>query len=168
TAIPIRKLVGDASAAPTDVFGSQNVAVDVFTNSGGTYVLWSDGSLSDTKVPGPPTQVNYSLPTGASPPINNPTTYAAGKPKGSPHVALKAIPRADATYVMFADGSLKMPPSPFNSTAAVPARIVTGTVNYNGSPGGGVGFTSSQTGDVGVFNVVFDPPFQSPPAVLVS
>jgi len=94
-------------AAPADVFGSPNVAIDTYRNSAGHYVLWSDGRITDTKGGEQDLGHPYEAPSAAA--EIAPPHHQRDKALGSPHVAVKAIPRSDATYVLFSDGSLKLP-----------------------------------------------------------
>ena len=95
------------SASPADVFGSPNVAIDTYRNSRGTYVRWSNGRITSAEGGAQDLGHPYRVPDAAarigSPSLND------GHPLGSPNVAVRAIPRSDATYVLFSDGNLKRP-----------------------------------------------------------
>ena len=103
-------------AAPGDVLGSGNVAVDVYQNQRGTYVLWSSGRLTLARGGSADLGRPYRIPDAAaqvgSPPLER------DRSKGSEHVAVKVLVRSEATYVVFADGSVKLPA---NSDAAAGA-----------------------------------------------
>ncbi len=96
-----------AEAAPADVKGSPNIAVDTYRNSMGTYILWSNGKI--TSVEDGTTDLGHPYgPPDAAAKIGK-QTLEPKKALGSPHVAIKAIPRRDATYILFADGTLQKP-----------------------------------------------------------
>jgi hypothetical protein len=99
----------EAEAAPSDVFGSPNVAVDTYRNTHGTFVLWSDGRITNAET-GQTENGNgdYSPGTSADPPFQDPV-LENNRPLGSPNVAIKAVPRHDATYVLFSDGKFRKP-----------------------------------------------------------
>lgn len=96
-----------AQAAPGDVFGSPNVAIDTYRNSRGTYVLWSDGRITSAQGGAQDLGHPYRAPEAAA--RIGPPSHSQGRPMGSPNVAVKAIPRPDATYVLFSDGNLRRP-----------------------------------------------------------
>lgn len=119
-----------AGAAPGDVFGSANIAVDSYRNRKGTYVVWSNGRVTD--VSNPANDLGH--------PFRDPDATAGitaarvqeGQALGSPNVAVKAIPRGDATYVLFSDGTLKLPA---NAEAAAPAAVPGRVLIWNSPPG---------------------------------
>ena len=122
-----------AQAAPGDVYGSANVAVDTYRNSKGTYVLWADGRVTDAKgaandMGHPYRDPDSSAEIGAPP-------HSQGKPQGSPNVAVKAIPRPDATYVLFSDGKLRKP-NHADAAAAGSSGKKTVVGTFPGSTGG--------------------------------
>lgn len=95
-----------ATAAPQDVRGSANIVVKSFSNKKGAFFLYSDGSIVDKD--GNRTSEN---PNSRWPLV---TTYKrprpiAGKPGGSPWVAVDVVQDADGTHVLFADGSVRSP-----------------------------------------------------------
>lgn len=102
-----------AAAAPSDVFGNPNQAVDTYRNRAGSFVLWGDGRI--TRVDGGAADLGrpYADPPGSAQ-IGAPVMQAS-QALGSPNVAVKALCRPDGTYVLFADGTLK---KPANSDAA--------------------------------------------------
>ena len=128
----------EVEAAPRDVRGSANVALDAFRNRAGSFVLWgngritrSDGSAQDLGQP-------YATP---SPSAQLPApTPLPGEPLGATWLPVKALVRSDGTYVLFADGTLRRPA---HSDAAAGAAgggggVITGAWGLNdfisGSP----------------------------------
>jgi hypothetical protein len=103
-------------AAPPEVLGSGNVAVDVYQNQRGTFVLWSNGRLTLARGGAGDLGHPYRTPDASaqigSPPLEQ------GKSLGSEHVAVKALVRPEASYVVFADGAIRLPA---NSDAAAGA-----------------------------------------------
>lgn len=95
------------AASPADVFGSSNVAIDTYRNSRGTYVLWSNGRITSAEGGAQDLGHPYRSPDPSAR-IGTPS-LTNGQPLGSPNVAVRAIPRSDATYVLFSDGNLKRP-----------------------------------------------------------
>ncbi|MBI3930333.1 MAG: hypothetical protein HY319_32655 [Armatimonadetes bacterium] len=171
-----RLVFGPAAAAPADVFGSPDVAVTGFQTTGGTFVLWSDGHITNVPTDGSaPTVVNgadaYKLPAAGTQTRPAPT---AGKPQGSPNVAVGVLPTRSVTYVLFADGTAKIPLDD-DAKKGPPAsgRVESGV--YYGSVGGQDAFYStSGTALVPTSGVMsttyvlqFDPPFDSAPIVCV-
>ena len=80
-------------AAPGDVFGNPNQAVDTYRNRAGAFVLWANGRI--TKVSGGPADLGhpYSAPP-ASAQLGAPPAQA-NQAVGSPNVAVKALTRPD-------------------------------------------------------------------------
>ena len=126
-------------AAPADVIGSPNVAVDTFKNRDDTFVLWSDGSIS--RASGGP-KVNeatdYAAPP-ASASVAAPT-LTPNRVLGAPKVAVRAIPRGDMTLVLFSDGTLMKPTKvAASSESATPGQLYMGNArkwtNSTLSPG---------------------------------
>ena len=185
-------------AAPKDVVGSPNIAVDTYNNRRGSFVLMSDGtvfSVKNGKTAGgvpyaagtsdlghpfvePPSAANITSPAGVK-----------GKVTGSQNVAVKALVRSDGTFVVFADGTVKLPAnSDAAASIAVPRTLMGTLVSERGylrvSPAGdsgvgsqyvvGDGFrvdssaggTGADSGNGYKVTVLFDTPFSSPPAVL--
>lgn len=104
------------SAAPRDVLGSNNVAVDVFRNTDGTWVLFADGSIANALDLDPDRRVNGPITDGESayrvpdPSAKvGPAIAKPGRAQGSPRVAVKAISRGDITLVLFSDGTILEP-----------------------------------------------------------
>jgi len=131
-----------AEAAPADVIGSPNVAVDTYKNSKGTYVLWADGRITSAQGGGNDLGRPYRDPDPSAQ-IGRPTLEQE-KPQGSPNVAVKAIPRSDATFILFADGQIRRPA---NADAAAGSseggRVVTGI--FGGSFGAGLSQSPAYT-----------------------
>lgn len=95
------------TASPTHVLGSPNLPVATYRNAQGTFLLWSNGRISDASGGSNDLGRPYSDPLPAAE-IATPEHQAVG-PRGSPNVAVQAIARPDGSYVLFADGSLRRP-----------------------------------------------------------
>jgi hypothetical protein len=126
--LPRHWMTTPAGAAPADVKGSPNVAVDTFRNRDDTFILWSDGSISRAsggpKVNGPTEYTNPPTGSNVAAPV-----MANGRVLGSPNVAVKAIPRGDLTLVLFSDGSLKKPTNiAAGAESSVPGQLYMGSV----------------------------------------
>jgi hypothetical protein len=96
-----------AEAAPADVKGSPNIAVDTYRNNKGSYILYSDGRIVDAK--GGNTDLGHPY---VQPPATakiGQSESVRGKSTGSPNVAVKALVRTDGSYILFSDGSIKKP-----------------------------------------------------------
>jgi len=153
----------NAEAAPSDVFGSANVAVDTYRNQKGTFVVWSNGRVTNVESPAVDLGNPFRNP-GPSSGIR-PPTFQDGRPLGSPNVAVKAVPRGDATYVLFSDGNLKLPG---NDDAAAPAATPGRVLMWNSQGGSNLheGFTVTEsefrlTFSGGVFRVNLNDPMLS-------
>lgn len=116
------RLVPSIQAAPPEVQGSSNVAVDVYENRSGTFILWSNGRLTRASGGGQDLGRPYRLPPSAAqigrPPLKSDASY------GSPHVAVSAWVRTEATYVVFADGSIRLPAHSDAAAGAVQSREI--------------------------------------------
>lgn len=127
---PQVRAIQRAQAAPRDVFGSPNVAVDTFRNRAGTFVLWSNGRI--TRASGGSADLGhpYGTPAAAAQ-IGNPP-LVPHQQLGSPNLAVKAVSRPDGTYVLFADGFLRRPFHSDASTGAPTAgsKFLTGSWDY--------------------------------------
>lgn len=134
-------------AAPADVTGSPNIAVDTYRNIAGTFILWSNGKITNAE--GDPTDLGH--PYGAPPPEAKigKQTLEAKRSLGSPKVAIKAIPRKDGTYILFADGTLQ---KPANGAAAAGdssgSKVVAGA--FGGTPIAGDNTSNPMSPDVRV------------------
>jgi hypothetical protein len=94
-------------AAPQDVRGSANVALDVFHNRSGSFVLWANGRITRSDGNAQDLGRPYALP---APSAELPTpTPLAGEPLGATWLPVKALVRRDGTYILFADGTLRRP-----------------------------------------------------------
>ena len=134
-----------AEAAPADVKGSPNIAVDTYRNSMGTYILWSNGKI--TSVEDGTTDLGHPYgPPDAAAKIGK-QTLEPKKALGSPHVAIKAIPRKDATYILFADGTLQKPANSHAYAGESGSRVIAGSMGVGGSVLSGNGTTD--LGEVG-------------------
>ena len=178
-----RLVSGIVEAAPKDVQGSPNVAVDTYSNSRGSFVLMSDGTVFSVKNGTTGSGVAYTAgvtdlghPYSAPPAAAGitPPTAVSGRVVGSPNVAVKALVRSDATYVAFTDGKLRKPANADAAAAGASQRILQGML-LPGSPGcpyaaapGAEGYSaSSNFWASGMFQikVTFDTPFSSTPSV---
>ena len=158
-------MVGGVDAAPSDIRGSDNTAVDTYRNSAGTYVVWSSGRITDVTNPSTDLGQPYTTPT-ASTGIVAPG-YQTGHTLGSPNVAVKAVSRKDGTFILFADGTLRVPSdSGARAGSAIPGRILRGSVNASGGATGGSDFSVARTA-TGTYTVTFDTPFTQTPSVTV-
>lgn len=168
------RLSSTANAAPADVVGSANIAVTGFETAGGYFMLWTDGHI--TTVPqttGETVQVvNPSARTSGAytdaPAYVTKPTPAKGQSSGSPHIAVGVVPAKGATYVLFADGSLRTPSSIDASRGQLSVRSAVLNGKTFSHESGDKGITFNGTGQVGEYWVYFNPPFKNVPAVTVS
>lgn len=105
-----------AQAAPQDVHGSANLAVGGFRNRLDSFVLWGNGRITQTQGSSQDLGHPYRQPAPQAR-IADPS-YENGQPMGSPNLAVKALVRADGTYVLFANGSLRRPAAELASAGA--------------------------------------------------
>lgn len=158
-------VVGGVDAAPSDIRGSDNTAVDTYRNSAGTYVVWSSGRITDATSPGSDLGHPYTTPSVGSGIVD--PSYQTGHTLGSPNVAVKAVSRKDGSFILFADGTLRVPSdSGARAGSAIPGRILRGSINAAGGTTGGTGFSCSRTAP-GTYTVTFDTPFDQTPSVTV-
>jgi hypothetical protein len=166
-------LVGDVNAAPSDVRGSGNIAVDSYKNSQGTFILYSDGRIT-----------NYDKGENVAPPYTDevPDYVKAGLerglPTGSPNVAVGLVPHKSGTYVLFADGSIKNPVNANKGSSdnkILRGIIDTSVPRTTGSTkivGANEGWTmqrpTNAAGQPGVNNVRFDEPYDEVPVVILT
>lgn len=163
--LQFQHVVGGVDAAPSDIRGSDNMAVDTYRNSAGTYVVWSSGRITDVRSPSTDLGQPFTAPSVSSGIVD--PGYQSGQTLGSPNVAVKAIPREDGTYILFADGTLRVPSdSGARAPSAIPGKILRGSVSSAGSSTGGSGFTCSRTAP-GTYTVTFDTPFDQTPSLTV-
>jgi len=149
-------LARSAAAAPPDVTGSPNIPMKVYTNTKGTFVLWTDGSATNA--------------FDDSAAANNPDSYpissrfakhrqATGRAKGSPKVAIDILQDQTGSYILFADGTFRQPPL---SGAGAPGF---GTVEFfygkTTTSGGIVNYSNNLI--VSGNHVTFKTPFREPP-----
>lgn len=100
-------LARPAAAAPSDIVGSPNVAIRSYQNKDDIFVLWSNGRITNAKSGETVAEPSsYTVPPGFTLP-----QMEQGRPKGSPQVAVDVLQDANGTYVLFADGSVKQPPT---------------------------------------------------------
>lgn len=149
------------TASPADVRGSDNVPVTGYRNRAGSFMLWSSGRI--TKTDG--TQVNGSAEYSNAPGYTRPTP-AANQVVGSGNVATGVMPDGSATYIVFADGSVRKPNNNLASAAPLDQRVVWGFVAAGPSYGQGSGDWSIRKNADSTFHLTFDPPFSTTPAVV--
>lgn len=151
----VLNMLPSVEAAPSDIKGSPNIAVKSFRTKNGTYILYSDGSISGRTAEGQ--IVAKQLPRyGAAPGWPAPN-FAAGKPKGSPNVAVDVIQDGNSTFVLFSDGSVKSPSMAGFESQPIP-NLHFAAMFYNGRVFG----TNLQ--QVGSSNAMrFDPAFKEVP-----
>lgn len=148
-----------AEAKPSDVKGSPNIPLRVYANTSGKYILWADGSITNTK------NASDSVTPGSTPypvaPGYQNRSLVSGKTKGSPNVAVDVIQDEDGTYVLFADGTVRKPPTagasapPFGTMEYFWAKTAFGSIPRH---------SSNLT--VAGSNITFKHPFQDPPFVV--
>jgi hypothetical protein len=113
-----------AEAAPADVKGSPNIIADIYRNSAGTFVVCTDGTIYNSA---DSTRLDLGQPYRDVP---STTVFAiphpvANRPKGSPSIPVGAITRTDGSYIIFSDGTVKLPAdSAAAAASAAPGRIV--------------------------------------------
>lgn len=165
---------GNAQASPSDVRGSGNVAVKGYTNSAGSFIMWSNGRITSLDGKEVNKESAYDSYSAAKLP-----TRISGHILGAPQVAVGSFSDEQATYVVFSDGSVK---KPRNSDAASPARqgrrIVCGVDVIDGdSKSGPLGWACRHThlepnkwkeSTGNVMEIVFNKPFKSRPVFLYS
>lgn len=163
---------GGAQASPSDVRGSGNVAVKAYTNSAGSFVLWSNGRITSLEGKEVNKESAYDSYSGAKLP-----TRIGGNILGSSLVAVSAFSTDDATCVLFSDGTVK---KPRNSDAASPAiqsrRVVCGVnVARGDTKSGPLGWKCQQVKAQlsiwagmtnNVLEIVFNKAFKAPPVFL--
>ena len=121
-------------AAPADVTGSPNIAVDTYRNIAGTFILWSNGKITNAE--GGPTDLGH--PYGPPPPEAKigKQTLEEKRSLGAPKVAIKAIPRKDGTYILFADGTLQKPANGAAAAGDSSSKVVAGVFGVTRIQGG--------------------------------
>ena len=163
---------GNAHASPSDVRGSGNVAVKGYTNSAGSFILWSNGRITSLDGKEVNKEGAYDSYSAARLP-----TRISGHILGAPQVAVGSFSDEHATYVVFSDGSVK---KPRNSEAASPAnqgrRFVCGVdVVAGDSKSGSSGWVCRashmqpltwETETRNVLEIAFNKPFKSRPVFL--
>lgn len=149
------------TASPADVRGSDNVPVTGYRNRAGSFMLWSSGRI--TKTDG--TQVNSATEYANAPGYTRPTP-APNQVVGSGNVATGVMPDGSATYIVFADGSVRKPVNNLASAAPLDQRVVWGFVAAGPSYGQGSGDWTIRKNPDSTFHLTFDPPFTTTPAVV--
>lgn len=149
------------TASPADVRGSDNVLVTGYRNRAGGFLLWSSGRI--TKADG--TQVNGPTEYSDAPGYTRPARVQ-NQVVGSGNVASGVIPDGSATYIAFADGSVRKPTNALASAAPLDQRVVWGFVNAGPSYGQGSGDWTIRKNADQTFHLTFDPPFTTTPAVV--
>lgn len=95
------------NASPSQVFGSANLPVDCYVNQQGTFLLWSDGRVTDAGGDSTDLARPYEAPPAAAH-VTDPVRVQ-GRNTGSPNQAVKALTTPQGTLILFADGTLKKP-----------------------------------------------------------
>ena len=100
------------AAAPT-VTGSPNVAVTSWRGGTQTFVLWTDGHITDASnnIPAKVAGTYPGIPPSGFPP--DPPYQGLGI-TGSGRVAIGIVPTSSATYILFSNGTIRDPGPPVN------------------------------------------------------
>lgn len=102
-------LARPAMAAPNDVKGSPNVAITSYSNEDNEiFIVYSDGSISRADTGAWVSQGLAGLDNPPAGQFRKPTPVA-GRPRGSSQVCIGVIQNGDGTYLLFSDGSVKVP-----------------------------------------------------------
>lgn len=152
-------------ASPDDVRGSGNIAVCGYTNKAGSFILWSDGRITDLSGNQVCSSSSYSAVSGYKKP-----KAVSGQIAGSKNVAVGIIQAQGSTCVVFADGTVKKPSNAKASAAPSENNIIGGKI-YIFSTFGDAGTASgngwkAQLGKDGL-KVTFTEPFSEVPAILI-
>ncbi|MBI3928098.1 MAG: hypothetical protein HY319_21320 [Armatimonadetes bacterium] len=156
-------------AAPADVIGSPNVAVCGYKTNAGSFVLYSDGRIVElpSDVGGVPQVVVENAQTPGEY-LDAPSNFAPltveQRSQGSPNVAVGVMPTKAATYVLFANGSVKRPKHDA-AAQAPPGELVSGYVTGVDARVSGCTITFPWGNRQQGAAVTFDTPFDSTPAV---
>ncbi len=165
--LQVTQFVAKVDAAPSDVIGSPNVAVDSWRSQGKTFILFSDGRILDAAGGSNDLGHPYQQPD-ASANISN-VSYTRGRPHGSPNVAVGTVRRSDGTFVLFADGSLRVPNDPDAASGDTEnKRLITGMYIDSGFQycNGGTLVSTGQS-MLNEARIVFDRPYDTRPVVVV-
>ncbi|MBQ7528408.1 hypothetical protein IJT10_00695 [bacterium] len=159
-------LAGKITAHPQHVRGSSNVAVGGYTNSRGNFILWSDGQISTLEGKILNSASEYDLAPGFVM-----TTRQKGKCVGAERVAVDSFVNPEATYVVFADGSVRIPQNDKARAGSLGSNFIYGTVEEGTYCSSG-GFKRSGGWNLGLvakeIRITFDKPFKSRPLVVLS
>lgn len=113
-----------AQAAPADVKGSPNIIADVYRNSAGTFIVCTDGTVFNAADPSR-RDLGHPFRDAPSAAVFAEHRPVPSRPQGSPSIPVGAITRTDASYVVFSDGSVKLPADDKASApGATPGRVL--------------------------------------------
>lgn len=157
--LPYAPFVERADAAPGDIYGSPNVAVSSFRTEGGSYILYSDGTVADAES-GQSLGREYEQGTPAN--IKLPPKVAK-KQQGSPNIAVDTVETPEGTYVLFADGGVRKHKAVGASASPVIPRSSRGFYNANTTDLLYATPDTRVTGGGGTYTVYFDPPYDEFP-----
>ncbi|MBQ7503572.1 hypothetical protein IJT93_12825 [bacterium] len=115
-------------AQPQHVRGSANVAACSYTNSCGSFIVWTDGRISSLKGE----IVNEASQYGAAPGYKLPAR-TAGQCLGSQNVAAAAFVNTEGSYVVFADGTVKRPKNASAGAGSFSCRLLSGRLFADGN-----------------------------------
>ncbi len=154
-----------AYAAPDDVRGSGNIAVCGYTNREGSFVLWSDGRITDLSGSQVCSASSYSSVSGYKKP-----KAVSGQISGSKNVAVGTIQAKGSTCVVFADGTVKKPASAKASAPPAENNLIGGRI-FIANSFASVGTASgngwkAQLGKDGL-KITFNEPFSETPVILL-
>lgn len=152
-------------ASPDDVRGSGNIAVCGYTNREGSFVLWSNGRITDLSGNQVCSASSYSSVSGYKKP-----KAVSGQIAGSKNVAVGIIQAAGSTCVVFADGTVKKPASAKASALPAENTMIGGVINIAASFAG-ASYTSgngwkAQLGKDSL-KITFTEPFSETPVILI-
>ena len=162
------------AADPQDVRGSSNVAVSGYSNAKGHFTLWSSGLI--TSLQGQ--IINEAQAYDLAPQFRLPQR-APGQCLGSGNVAVGVFVAAEASYVVFADGTVRRPRDARAGAGQAQGRQVAGTLlpcsdssilaagaqHYQG------GFSRSHKrlgGNRAETTITFEEPFTTKPTIFLS
>lgn len=160
-------LAGKITANPQHVRGSSSVAVGGYTNSQGNFVLWSDGQISTLEGKILNNASEYDLAPGFTM-----ITRQRGRCIGAERVAVNSFVNPEATYVVFADGSVRIPRNEKARAGSLGTNFIYGTVEEGGTYYSGHGFKRSKGYQLGLavkeIKITFDKPFKNRPLIFLS
>lgn len=163
-----------SQAQPQHVRGSSNVAACGYTNSCGSFIVWTDGRITSLKGEIVNEASQYGTAAGYKLPAR-----ASGQCLGSKNVAVAAFVNAKGSYVVFADGTVKCPKSSAAGAGASSCRLLSGRIFAEGNApqpvqetagyGGRFTRTYLNGGNSGKkVRITFSEPFSAAPLIFVS